>query len=158
LNNNHIQGFSSSQLKLGLFYENELVSLMTFGYRYTNGKKEYELIRFCNKIDTSVIGSASKLFNYFLNKNKDINEVISYADISLFDGKLYPNLGFEFNNLSNPNYFWVVEGVRRHRFNFNKKKLIKEGFDKNKTEVEIMQERGYYRVFSCGQEKWIFKI
>jgi len=46
LDNNHIQGFSKSSYKLGLYYNNELVSLMTFGYRHTNSKKEFELIRF----------------------------------------------------------------------------------------------------------------
>jgi len=154
---NHIQGFSPSQIKLGLFYDKELVSLMTFGWRYTNGKKEYELIRFCNKLNLNVIGAASKLFSYFI-KNNQINEIISYADISLFNGAIYQKLGFKKIHLSEPNYFWVVSGVKKHRFNYNKKKLIKEGFNSNKTEVEIMHERGYYRVFSCGQEKWIYKI
>ena len=156
LNKNHIQGFSSSSVKLGLYYNNELISLMTFGYRYTNSKNEYELIRFCNKINLSVIGSASKLFSFFIN-NYEIDEIISYADISIFNGNLYNTLGFKKTTLSKPNYFWVVDGVRKHRFNFNKKKLIKDGFDANKTEVEIMHDRGYYRVFSCGQEKWIFQ-
>jgi len=154
---NHIQGYSPSQLKLGLFYENELVSLMTFGWRYTNSKKEYELIRFCNKINFNIIGAASKLFCHFL-KNQNIECITSYADISLFSGSIYEKLGFIKSHLSKPNYFWVVKGVRKHRFNFNKQKLVKEGFDANKTEIEIMHERGYYRVFSCGQEKWIYKI
>jgi hypothetical protein len=155
LDQNHIQGYSPSQLKLGLYYKEELVSLMTFGWRFTNGKREYELIRFCNKVETNVIGGASKLFSHFL-LNNDIKEVISYADISLFDGKLYKQLKFNKISLSSPNYFWVVNGVRRHRFNYNKKKLISEGFDSKKSEVEIMHQRGYYRVFSCGQEKWTY--
>lgn len=157
LDNNHIQGFSSSSIKVGLYYEDELISLMTFGYRFTNSKKEYELIRFCNKINYSIIGSASKLFKYFIKKY-DIKEVMSYSDISMFDGKLYSMLGFIKVSLSKPNYFWVVDGIRKHRFNFNKKKLIAKGFDPNKTELEIMHERGYYRVFSCGQEKWVYKL
>lgn len=156
LDNNHIQGFSNSQLKLGLYYNEELVSLMTLGWRYINGKKEYELIRFCNKINFSVIGAASKLFSYFIKTN-NIQEIISYADISLFEGELYNKLGFIKSHLSKPNYFWIVDGIRKHRFNYNKQKLIKEGFDPNKTEVEIMHERGCYRIFSCGQEKWVYK-
>jgi hypothetical protein len=154
LNNNHIQGFSPSQIKLGLYYKNELVSLMTFGWRYTNGKREFELIRFCNKINYSIIGAASKLFHNLLKTNSD--EIISYADISLFNGGLYEKLGFKKVSLSQPNYFWVVDGIRKHRFNYNKKKLIKEGFDGSKTEIEIMHERGYFRIWGCGQEKWIY--
>lgn len=156
LDENHIQGFSSSSIKLGLYYDNELVSLMTFGYRFTNGKKEYELIRFCNKINYSIIGSASKLFKNFI-KNYGVLEVMSYSDVSMFSGDLYKQLGFTKVSISRPNYFWVVNGIRKHRFNFSKKKLIDKGFDANKTELQIMHDCGYYRVFSCGQEKWIYK-
>lgn len=155
LDTNHIQGFSSSKTKLGLYYMDELVSLMTFGYRYTNGKREYELIRFCNKININVIGGASKLFSHFLNLNIE-KRIISYSDISMFDGGMYEKLGFNHMSTSEPNYFWVVDGIRKHRFNFNKKKLVSEGFDINKTEAEIMHERGYYRIWGCGQKKWIY--
>jgi G:T-mismatch repair DNA endonuclease (very short patch repair protein) len=155
LNKNHIQGYSSSSIKLGLKYKGELVSLMTFGWRYTNGKKEYELIRFCNKINTNVIGSASKLFKYFLKSNKEM-DIISYADISIFNGNIYHQLGFKKVSLSKPNYFWVVDNIRRHRFNFTKSKLVKKGHDSSKSEVEIMHSLGYYRIFSTGQEKWIY--
>ena len=153
LDNNHIQGFSASSLKLGLYYNDELVSLMTFGYRYTNSKKEYELIRFCNKVGFSVIGASSKLFKYFLT-NFDFNKIISYSDISIFTGDMYEKLNFKYISTSEPNYFWVVNGIRRHRFNYNKKKLIKDGFDGAKTEIEIMHERGYYRIWGCGQKRW----
>ncbi len=156
LDENHIQGFASSTIKIGLFHKDELVSLMTFGWRRTNNKREYELIRFCNKIGTTVVGSASKIFSYFLNNNSDIEQIVSYADISMFKGSLYKTLGFEKVGISNPNYFWVIDGVRKHRYNFSKRKLVNEGYDPTKTEVEIMHERGYYRVFSTGQERWIF--
>lgn len=156
LNANHIQGTSPSQKRVGLLYDGELVGLMTFGFRYTNGKKEYELIRFCNKLNHNVIGGASKLFNHFISNNQDVQEIISYSDLSLFSGKLYEMLGFKHKRTSEPNYFWVVDGVRKHRFNFNKKRLISLGHDPSKTEVEILHELGHYRIFSCGQEKWIF--
>jgi hypothetical protein len=132
---------------------------MTFGYRHTNAKKEFELIRFCNKINTNVIGASSKLFKHFLN-NYQIEEkyIISYSDLSLFDGKMYETLGFEYVHLSKPNYFWIVNGIRHHRFKYNKQRLIKEGFDSNKTEVEIMHERGYYRIYGCGQVRWIYQL
>lgn len=156
LDDNHIQGYSSSTDKIGLYYNDELVSLMTFGWRRTNNKREYELIRFCNKIGVSVVGSASKLFNYFI-KQSQVLEIVSYSDISLFNGSIYSKLGFKMVSLSKPNYFWVVDGVKRHRYNFSKRKLVYNGYDSKLTEVEIMHSRGYFRVFSTGQEKWIFK-
>jgi hypothetical protein len=156
LNKNHIQGYTRFSDSIGLYYNNELVSLMCFGWRGTNGKREYELIRFCNKINYSVMGSASKLFNHFINNNPDIESIISYADISVFSGSVYEKIGFKFSRRSDVNYWWVIDGVRKHRFTYNKKKLVKLGYDPLKTEVEIMHELGNYRIFGCGQDKYIF--
>jgi predicted CopG family antitoxin len=159
LDENHIQGYSRCKYRVGLFHNSELVSLMTFGYRKINNKKEFELIRFCNKINYNIIGSASKLFKYFIENNTEIfDRIVSYADISLFDGKIYKILGFEQIHLTKPNYFWVVGNKKYHRFKFNKKKLIKDGFDPNKTEYEIMKDRGYYKIWSCGQIRFEFPM
>jgi hypothetical protein len=35
--------------------------------------------------------------------------------------------------------------------------LIKEGYDGSKTEKEIMWDRGYYRIWGCGQYRWEYK-
>jgi hypothetical protein len=156
LDTNHIQGYSQSSIKLGLYFNDKLVSLMTFGYRHTNSKKEFELIRFCNILNTNVIGASSKLFKYFLN-NYQYETILSYSDFRLFDGKMYETLGFEKIHLSVPDYFWCKDIERKHRFTFNKQKLIKDGYDASKTEVEIMHERGYSRIWSCGQIRWIYK-
>ena len=161
LNSNHIQGFVGSKIKLGLYYNDELVSLMTFGsLRKSLGQKSinnvYELLRFCNKKNTSVVGGASKLFKYFLSKF-EVNSVVSYSDNSRGFGNLYKQLGFEFIHNSVPNYYYIIDGVRKHRFNFRKDKLISEGDDPNKTEVEIMSDRGIYRIFDCGSKKWSLK-
>lgn len=159
LDENHIQGFSKSQYKIGLYYGNELVSLMTFGYRKTNAKKEFELIRFCNKLNTNVIGASSKLLKYFINNYKiEDNYILSYADMSMFDGGMYEKLGFKEIHITEPNYYWVVNGVRHHRWKYNKQKLIKEGFDNSKTEVEIMKDRGYYRIYGCGQKRFEYYV
>jgi DNA-directed RNA polymerase subunit N (RpoN/RPB10) len=67
LNLNHIQGADRSNIKLGLYFEDELVSVMTFNTlegRNKMGKNEYNLSRFCNKLGYNVVGGASKLLNY----------------------------------------------------------------------------------------------
>ena len=30
------------------------------------------------------------------------------------------------------------------------------GYDKNKTEEEIMLEMGYFKIFNAGNKKWIY--
>ncbi len=160
LENNHIQGFVGSKIKLGLFHENEMVSIMTFGkFRKPLGRSstdnEFEMIRFCNKLNHSVVGGASKLFKYFLSIYNP-KKVISYSDISRSNGNMYKKLGFSLSGQSLPNYYYIIDNVRKHRFGFRKDKLIKDGFDPNKTEVEIMNERGFSRIFDCGSMRWEF--
>ncbi len=157
LDRNHIQGFSPSNTKVGLFYKDELVSLMTFGYKYTTGKKVLELSRFCSKINLNVVGGANRLFQYYVNKYRP-DKIISYSDMSIFDGGIYRKLGFVMKQQSKPNYYWVVDGKRHHRFKFNKSKLISDGYDPNLTEVEIMYSRKYYRIFGCGQISWKYEL
>ncbi len=156
LNENHIQGSCVSSKKIGLYYNGELVSLMTFGKgRIVLGIKndEYELIRFCNKLNHTIIGGASKLLKYFIENNKPIN-LISYADRRWSQGDLYEKLGFEFIHNTKPNYYYIINKERKHRFNFRKTILIKEGFDSSKTEKDIMFERGLYRIYDCGNKKF----
>jgi hypothetical protein len=156
--NNHIQGNVYSRYKVGLFFNDELVSLMTFGGVRTimSGKNTlpgYELSRFCNKLNTNVIGSASKLYKYFIEKYKP-NRIISYADARWSglnpENTLYVTLGFTYKHTSKPNYWYVKNELRYHRSNFTKQSLIKKGFDLNKTEKEIMSERNYNRIYDCG--------
>jgi hypothetical protein len=162
LDKNHIQGFVGSKTKLGLYYNNELVSLMTFGSlrKNMNSKSKegsYELLRFCNKLDVVVIGGASRLFKFFIENYKPV-EIISYSDYSRSVGNLYTKLGFSFDKLSDIGYYWFLEFKREYRFNFRKDVLVKQGYDFLKTEVEIMHERGYRRIFDCGMQKWIYNI
>jgi hypothetical protein len=119
------------------------------------GGDGYELLRFCNKINTTVIGGASKLFKYFIN-NYDINEIISYSDSSRGVGQLYEVLGFEFVHQTSPNYYWVVDEVRQNRYNYRKDRLVSMGFDPNKSESKIMHDLGHYRIYDCGSKKYIY--
>ncbi len=161
LDKNHIQGFVGSKIKLGLYLDNELVSLMTFGNRrVAMGKKstnedEYELLRFCNKLNTNVVGGASKLFKYFIDHYKP-NEITTYADRSFSQGKLYEALGFKSQGKTQPNYYYIIDGIRKHRFNFRKDVLVKQGYDINKTEHQIMIERKIFRIYDSGNFKFIY--
>ena len=158
LDENHIQGNVASKYKIGLFFNDNLVSVMTFGsIRSIMSSKNmlpgYELSRFCNKLNTNVIGAASKLLQYFI-KTYTPNRIISYADVrwSGIDSEntLYTTLGFTYKHTSKPNYWYVKNEFRYHRSNFTKQSLIKEGFDSTKTEKGIMTERNYNRIYDCG--------
>ena len=158
LNKNHLQGFIGGSVKLGLFFDDELISLMTFGKRRVamgkrNKEGEYELLRFCSKLNINVIGGANKLFKYFI-RNYEFKKIITYADRSWSRGNLYKQLGFNFESKTRPNYSYIIDGVKCHRFSYRKDILIKEGYNMNKTEHQIMLNRKIYRIYNSGNLKF----
>ena len=160
LNDNHIQGWCPSSIKLGLYNKGELVSLMTFGksrHFIGSGKYEWELLRFCNKLDTTVIGGASKLFSYFIRNYKPTS-IVSYSDRRWSEGNMYNKLGFTFSHYSKPNYFYVIDNVRKNRFNFRKKILVeKYNCPLEMSERDFCKEKKWYRIYDCGTSVHIWK-
>lgn len=161
LNNNHLQGHINSSIKLGLFYENELISLMTFGKSRYNKKYEYELLRYCNKKYVSVVGGASRLFKYFI-KSYFPKNIISYCDLRYGNGNLYENLGMKLLRVSKPNYYYfrLNEKILYSRVKFQKHKLdnLLENFDSDLTEAENMFNHGFRRIWDSGNLVFEFKF
>lgn len=158
LNLNHIQGFCTSIVKLGLFHENELISIMLFD-QYEGRKKmsnnNWNLSRFCNRINVSVIGGASKLLNYFIKKYNP-ERIISYADKDWSSGNLYYKLGFSKIRETKPDYKYIVNNKRLHKSNFKKSNLgIK---DDSITEKQYTKCIGINRIYDCGKIKFELKI
>lgn len=154
LNQSHIQGSCRSSIRYGLVHNEKLVAVMTFGNLRRNlGSKgssgSYELLRFCNSLNTVVVGGASKLLKHFINDYHP-KSLISYCDLRWSNGNMYEKLGFTLDHISSPSYFYIVGAERKNRFLYRKDVLVKEGYDSSKTEHEIMLERGIYRIYDCG--------
>jgi hypothetical protein len=153
LQDNHLQGNCNSRIDIGLFYNNELVSLMCFGMRQiTRGAINMELLRYSVKNNTQIVGGASKLLKYFENNNKNCKELISYADLRYSNGSLYETLGFKLDHISKPNYWYIIGGELKHRVNYQKHKLSKilKIYEESLTEWENMLNNGYDRIWDCG--------
>lgn len=162
LDQNHIQGKDRSKIKLGLYFEDKLVSIMSFGKaRIAIGKNKqnnpnnWELVRFCNLIDHNVVGAASKLLKYFIKEYKP-SHIFSFADNrwSNLDNNLYTTIGFEKTNQSNGYFYTKDFKSRLHRYNFNKFHLKRMGYDIRKTEKQIMSEIGYFPIWDCGTSRY----
>lgn len=166
LNLNHRQGAAGSSTKLGLYYDNELVSLMTFSkMRNTIGTGSedlsdcYELVRFCSKQNTTVVGGASKLFKHFIQEVQP-TRIRSFSDRAHTKGLLYPTLGFKEIRRSDPGYVWVNLYNDRpyHRYNAQKQNIREflqdDSIDLSQTEREIMSSHGFVQVFDSGTITW----
>lgn len=159
LNNNHLQGDCKSTYNIGLYYNNELISVMILGRRkITGGLPQLEMIRFCSKLHTQVIGGASKLLQYFINEYNP-KEIISYADRRYSNGNLYKHLNFTLLHESNPNYWYTTDLQNLiHRAKFQKHKLSKilgSLYNAELTETENMYKSNYRKIYDCGS--FVFK-
>ena len=150
-NANHIQGVTNASVRLGLFYNNVLISLMTFGKCRFDKNHEWEMLRFCCKLGMHIPGAAGKLLRYFENTYKP-KSLISYADKRWSIGGVYSALGFTKLHDSKPGYFYVKDSHRLSRLNFQKHKLaaVLDVFNPKKSEAENMKDNGYYRIYDCG--------
>jgi hypothetical protein len=157
LHNNHIQGYCNSTYKYGLYHNDILVSVMTFGKPRFNKNYKWELLRFSNLQNTSVVGGASKLLNNFIKLHG--SDIISYADRRWSVGNLYNSLGFINTGYSSPNYFYIGKNkIRETRNKYQKHKLKEklEYFDEKLSERENMKINNYDIVYDCGNSIWVY--
>lgn len=162
LNGTHIQGDDGNcSVSYGAFYDNELVSVMTFVKPrvFMRGKKSidgvYELSRFSSLNNLNVVGIASRLLTHF---ERDFlpKTIFSFADRRWSIGNLYHSIGFKVDIINNPEYFYVINGVRKHRWQF-RKDVLKEklaGYNSDLTEYQNMLNAGYDRVWGAGRIKY----
>lgn len=168
LDENHIQGADNSTVIFGAYFNEELISVMTFDNKRkmilrNNDTDSYELTRFSTKICYKVPGIAGKLLKFFINNYKP-KSIISFADKCWTINKednLYTKLNFKLKKEIGPDYKYfnpkISRNRRLHKFSFGKSSLkikFPEIYSDSKTEWEIMQEAGYDRIWDCGKFKY----
>lgn len=139
----HLQGYRAAKHKRGLFYNGELVAAI--GYDNAG-----ELIRYVVKNGWQVLGALPKLI-----KNENIK--FSFCDLTFFDGSSYPKAGFKLDYITKPNYRYVKRDVTVSRNSMMKHKLKNKflNYDDSLTEVQNCANNGWYRLFDCGNAKYI---
>jgi len=159
LNINHMQGYVPSSIRLGLFHQEELVFIMTFG-KMRNTKQptdtDFELLRASSKLFHNIPGAFSKLLNYF-EKNYNPTSLTSYANKRWSKGNVYSKNKFDHIGTTPPGYFYI-EGNNfdanplLSRIQFQKHRLNKklEMFNPDLTETENMYNHNYRKIYDCG--------
>lgn len=164
----HLQGHLHSQtICLGLYYNDELVQVMTFG-KTRHGIKSnigsYELLRLCTA-NCIVVGGAERLFAYFV-KTYLPTTIVSYCDLSKFTGHIYDVLGFELKHIAPSlkyvNLCWkefrhlpyiITASLLRLR---GADALLGTSYGKGTSNHSIMLQHGYVEVYDCGQATYVW--
>jgi len=151
LKQTHLQGTGRSNIRIGLYYNDQLVSLMTFlNNDISKNVKGWELNRFCSVLNTNIIGSAGKLFSYFVKKyNPEL--ITSFSDRRWSnETAVYSKLGFEFIHNTVPNYWYFMpsECKRYHRYS------LRKPANSILSEKQLREQQGYLRIYDCGSTRW----
>jgi hypothetical protein len=153
----HLQGNVNSKIRLGLYKDEKLIAIMTFGKPRFNKNYKWELLRYCSIFNTNVIGGASKLLSNFLCQYN--GSIISYAARTWSNGNLYKQLGFTELSVTTPSYKYIsASGMIISRFQAQKHKLstlLGLKFLPELTELENMQQNGFYKVWDSGNRVFV---
>lgn len=159
--NHRQQGKANSSIQYGLFYNNELVQVMTFSkerFARNREKDDYELLRLTSKRGFTVVGGASKLFKAFTTSNYNPVSVKTYADFSKGDGNSYLNLGMTYEGFANLNAFYAnIHTHQAFKVTEVTNKFKKEYENLGLSQKKFMNERNFYRINDAGNKIFVWK-
>lgn len=148
----HIQGSGPGSITYGLKHNNQIVAAMTFINKSINA---YELNRYATSC--SVPGGFSKLLSHFKQQHSDWEEIVSFADLRWSEGSMYKKNQFMLDKTLPPDYYWVVDGDRQHKFAWrhgNRLSKLPE-YDSMLSESQNMLKHGYFKIYNCGLQRWV---
>jgi group I intron endonuclease len=158
LNEYHIQGTDKSQIYFAAYYNNEIISIMSFNTsnKFIGGlnENEYELSRFAIKSGYIINGLFEKMLKKFINVYSP-KKILSFADLNMSNGvsNIYVNNGFILNKIIRPDYRYYSKIDNRiyHKFTFGTK------YDKNESisnHIKIDRKNQLIKVWNCGKLKY----
>lgn len=157
---NHIQGSANGSMSyIYLIYNDEIVMAISIGKARYNRSYRYEILRMCTKKGYQVIGGASKMFK-FLTQYMELSSIISYCDLSKFNGDVYEHMGMKLLRITAPNTIWSKED-RYITSNFLKQRgydqIFHTDYGKGTNNELLMLENGWLPVCDCGQAVYVYE-
>lgn len=144
LQNYCLQGSDNSSVCLGLYFNNELIFLMTF---IKSNQEYWELSRYCCKNNYIVLNGANKVFNYFL-RTYNPKLIFSFTNIAKENGDVQKSLGFIVNKILKPEYCLTNETIT----------LTQEFCKLNNIKIDAdLKYMKFKKVYDCGKVKWVWK-
>lgn len=138
IDDNHLMSNGHGSI-LSLFYKNEEICNLQF---FRKKDEDFEISRFCSKLNTVVIGGFSKLLKQFILDYKPL-KVITFVDMRYGNKCEYLlDLGFKYIH-SYPSYRWTDSHISYHW---------------SKYPGNSGYEHGLVKIWDCGQAKYILEV
>lgn len=163
LHKHHLNVPIKAKYKYGLYYNNELVAVMSFSKgrpinRHGRTYNSFELLRYCNKLHMTVVGGVGKLLNHFIREQSP-DDIMTYVDADWSDGRSLVPLGFKQIAFKNPMNFYL--NVKTGEREYEEMLLLKLGLSIEtplKERHEVLLNEGYICVYNSGSYKYILDL
>lgn len=162
IENFNIEGFVSSMLYLGAFYNNELIGVMSIK-KLNDEINYYEITRLATNSNYICYGIGGKLFKYFtINYNPSI--IITFANRRYcpnHDNNIYTKLGFIFDKITPPDFTFYDKNLNKFK-RFNKDSFSKEDLHKiynlplSMDYSDMIKESKLDKIWNCGLIKYVW--
>lgn len=153
LDSHHIQGFASGSYYLSLRDTTDAVIAVLVLRKEAGGT--LNIIRYATS--KNVVGGFTKLL-----KNAEIlyrpDRFVTFSDNCVSDGGLYLNNGFIVDKEIAPDYRYVVNNIRQHKFGYRLKRFRDDPslmWQENLTEKELADLNNLPRIWDAGKIRWV---
>ena len=159
----HLFGSSLSDVSYGLFYNNNLVSCMSFCKEIVDNKLIWILTRFVEKQGYKIQGGYKKILMHFEKFHKP-RTLKCFSNNDYYDCNLLHSLGFcSCNDENKDNYYWFYNNNEICKDDVFMKKLsskdfniLKECLDFDGSDEDyLMLKLGAFKVYRSGYSSWI---
>lgn len=157
LNEHHVQGYAAGSYYLGLFEKSDLTSPVALLVLRKENANDLNIIRYATS--ENVVGGFTKLLKY-AEKTYTPDSFITFSDHCVSDGGLYENNGFVADKELDPDYRYVVNGERKHKFGYRLKRFKDDPalqWFEGLTERELADLNGIARIWDAGKTRWVKK-
>lgn len=158
MNTHHLQGaVSRYSVSLGLAYGKYLVAIVIFAQE-SDGSMN--LVRYAVDGRFQVIGGFARLLKHFQqSKDGRGKKIVTFADLTYVDERnnVYIRNGFREVERLDPDYRYVWDNNRVHKFNFRRaalEKLLGNRFNSDLSEYQNCINNDIYRVWDAGKIKF----
>ena len=157
LEENHIQGYKGGSINLGLYYEEQQVALGVFS-RTNRGWLNLE--RYAT--NAQVRGGLSKIIAYVKrNYSNGYYGIETFADCDISQGNMYYKCGFQKDYELPPDYKYLIDDKRVHKFNYRKERFRTDPnlkYEEGLTEFELADLNKLFRCWDSGKIKFIYRF
>lgn len=154
LDEHHIQGAVTGSYYFGLNDDKSRLRAVLV-IKKTGKPGELSIERYATA--GTVAGGFTKLLRHAEKTLKPCRWV-TFADLSVSDGGLYEKTGFVVDAVLPPDYSYVVQGRRVHKFNYRIARFKKDSqllYQEGLSERELAELNGLYRVWDSGKIRYV---